>query len=412
MPEEDARLATARWLASAEASGPLADARRAVDAFPRDPLRAGAQLRGSRPTLDATRAAALLEQADLGRTARERYGLDVDLLLTRDGLEAATRPAVAGRRARLLAAAGVERVLDITGGLGFDDAAFAAAGLDVTAVERDPATATFLSVNCPGIRVVAADSTQPGLLADLLGGLAPTDVVFADPARRDPHAPRDAATARARPERDPERWSPPWSAVAALPHPRVAAKAAPSLTPPPGWEAEWVSVDRTVVELSLYSWPLSGVARRAVVLGTSTVTVVDADDASTPVAEEVGTWLHEPDPAVLRASALAALARGEEARLVGEASTWLTSGHPSSSPALRSHLVVAELTGSPRAQRRQLAELGVARVTVKSRDVAAEPREVLRDLRVREGGEHVVVLTRRGGRVISLLTQPAVARSR
>jgi hypothetical protein len=44
---------------------------------------------------------------------------------------------------------------------------------------------------------------------------------------------------------------------------------------------------------------------------------------------------------------------------------------------------------------------------VKSRDVAVEPREVLRSLGVAEGPERVLVMTRREGRVLSLLTQPA-----
>ena len=72
-----------------------------------------------------------------------------------------------------------------------------------------------------------------------------------------------------------------------------------------------------------------------------------------------------------------------------------------------SHLVLAEPAGSPKQQRRQLAGLGVTRLTVKSRDVAAEPREVLRSLGVTEGAEHVLVMTRRDGRALSLLTQPA-----
>ena len=54
------------------------------------------------------------------------------------------------------------RVLDLTGGLGLDTAGFAAAGLAVTAVERDPATAAYLAHNCPGARVLAADATAPG----------------------------------------------------------------------------------------------------------------------------------------------------------------------------------------------------------------------------------------------------------
>jgi hypothetical protein len=401
----------AEWLVSPAAAGPLADARTLLASM--DPLAAGAALRARHPTLASDLAAAALEQADLAQRARSRYGLDAPgLLLTRDGLEAATRPEVAARRARLLAAAGARGVVDLTGGLGFDASACADAGLAVTVVERDAATAAYLRHNCPAARIIPGDATDPAVLAIALTGLSPTDVVFVDPARRDPAGPRDRATGRARPERDPERWSPPWSFVAALPHPRVLAKVAPGFSPPPGWQAEWVSVGRVIVECAVASWPLLEATRQAVILDGDRPTLVRADDGDLPIAASVGAWVHEPDPAVLRAGALAALASQEELAGLDPDSTWLTGGRSCSSPAVRSHLVVAELAGPTRQQRRQLADLGVQRLTVKSRDVSIEPAAVLRSLGVREGGEHVLILTRRGGRSLSLLARPAAARSR
>jgi hypothetical protein len=412
--DDGERGRVAAWLGSSEASGPLAEAGHAIADHPQDPLGAAAHLRRQRPDLDPTRAAAVLEQAQLRRLAAERYGLAGDLLLTRDGLEQATRPEIAARRAHLIAASGAQRVIDLTGGLGFDAAAFAAAGLTVTAVERDPATAVFLAHNCPSATVLVADATEPGLLPDLLRALTPLDVVFADPARRDPGGPRDAGTGRARPERDPARWSPPWPFIEAVDHPRVAAKVAPGFNPPAGWQAEWTSVDRTLVECAVYSWPVATVDRRAVLISQRAFTIVDAPAVSLPlpVAASLAAWLHEPDPAVLRAGAVPTLARMDPLLAsLGAESTWLTSDRPSSSPAARSYLVIDELIGSARQQRRQLAAHRVGRLTVKSRDVAVEPRAVLRDLGVREGPGHVLVMTRRDGRVVSLLTEPAAARS-
>jgi hypothetical protein len=410
--DASARTEAAAWLCSADAAGPLAEARAALAARAGDPLAAGALLRRAWPELGPARAAAVLEQAELGRLARERYGIDDDLLLTRDGLEQATRPAIAARRARLLVADGARTVLDLTGGLGFDVAAFLAAGLAVTVVERDPATALLLARNCPGAVVVADDATRPGLLPGLLAGLEPRDAVFVDPARRDPAGARDAATARARPERDPERWSPPWAFVASIPHPRVVVKTAPGFTPPRDWRAEWVSVDRSLVECTAYSWPAFPAARRAVLLQGSVVTLVDADDDAPPVpVGALGTWLHEPDPAVVRTGAVPALGAAVGLASVGPDSSWLTSDAPSTGPALRSYHVVGELTGSARQQRRQVADLGIRRLTVKSRDVDVDPRAVLRGLGVAEGAGPVLVMTRRDGRVVSLLAEPAAARS-
>ena len=98
--------------------------------------------------------------------------------------------------------------------------------------------------------------------------------------------------------------------------------------------------------------------------------------------------------------------------LTTEDSTWLTSGAPSASDALRNFEVVEVLEGSARQQRARLSELGVTRASVKSRDTATAPHDVLRELGLREGSDDVVAVTRRDGRVIRVLCRPAAARGR
>jgi len=402
----------AHWLASPAGQDACVAAERVWSDAAGDPLRAGSALRAS-TALSPAEAAAALEQAALRQQARERHGIDADtgLLLTRDGLEAATRPRVARHRAELVRASGAARVLDLTGGLGLDTAAFLAAGLSVTAVERDPVVAAFLAHNCPAAQVVRADATDPAVLAGLLADLGPADVVFVDPARRDPSAPRDLGTARARPERDPELWSPPWSWVAALPHARIAAKAAPAFAAPDGWQAQWVSVDRTVVECAVYSWPVADADRSAVIVTDDRVAVIAADAIPAAIAPAIGGWLHEVDPAVLRAGALPALAAAEGMQGLGPESSWLTGESPADHPALRSFRVVERLQGSAREQRARLRAVGVSRASIKCRDVRAQPGQVLRDLGLAEGPDAVVILTRLDGTAITVLAERYQARS-
>ena len=400
----DAPEALARWLASPESDAAQSAATTAIATV--DLVAAGTHLRRARPELSPTQASAALEQADLRQVASARYGIDASrLLLTRGGLEQGTRPEVASHRAALLRAAGATRVLDLTAGLGFDTSAFVAAGLEVTAVERDPVTARFLAHNCPGARIVHGDGMA--VARELLKGLDESDVIFVDPARRDPAAPRDA-NLRARPERDPARWSPPWSVIAELPHPRIAAKVAPSFSAD-GWHAEWVSVQRTVVECALYSWSVFADLRRAAIWTGSGMRILGSDDgARVRIAPRVGSWLHEPDPAIVRAGVVASLANSYEGlETVGESSTWLTSAGAIDDPVLRSYPVLAELVGSARDQRRLLDSLGIDSLTVKSRDVDVSPSTVLRELGRREGARHVIVTTRRGGRVVRFACGPA-----
>jgi len=412
-PDPDADAARA-WLLSAEGSAAL----QAAGSAPRDadPVRAATALRRARPDLSPAQVTAVQEQVSLRALARDRYGLPAEgLLLTRDGLEQATRPVVARYRADLLRASGVRRVLDLTAGLGFDAAAFAAAGITVIAVERDPAVADFCRVNVPEATVITADATDPVVLRDLLYALAQTDAVFVDPARRDPGAARDVRTARARPERDPERWSPPWSFVEHLGHPRVAAKVSPSFRPPAGWPAVWSSVHRTVVECSAYSWPVFATPRRAAVHGPTGTLTLDAVDTELPVAPALGAWLVEVDPAIEAARVTTALRSFVPglARVDPE-STWLccdVEPTPGLDGLARSFHVTTELAGSRTDMRRELRRRSIERLTVKSRDAASEPRQVLRDLGCTEGPGAVLILTRRDGRSISLLAEPAPPQS-
>ena len=390
------------WLTEA---GPLVSRASEVLARTADPLSAASAFRKTHPELSGEQAAQVLDQAHLRTLARDRHGRPDadDLLLTRDGLEQGTRGDVAAWRAELIRASGARRVLDLTAGLGFDARAFAQAGLEVTAIERDPATAEMLAWNLrhwPHTRVLTVDAMSADAQA-LVDNLDPMDVVVIDPARRDPVGPRDLATGRARPERDPQRWSPPMSFITDLRHARVVVKAAPAFQPPTGWHAEWISYDRTVVECSAWSWPTFTATRRAVIM-SSTPTVVEPQPGTSPI-QPIAAYVHEPDPAIIRAGLLPHLGMNR----IDDASTWLTSEDPAPtwlSPALRTFRVVRVLDGSLAEQRATLAELGITRLVIKSRDVNVDPRQELSRLAVSEGGEHVLVMTRQSGRSVSVLT--------
>jgi hypothetical protein len=400
------------WLRSSDGGAVVASASRALADHHGDLLAAGTSIRRADPDLAPEMAAAAVEQATLRVEAEERYGMDAGrLLLTRDGLEQATRPEVAAARAELLARAGARTVVDLTAGLGFDAAAFRDAGLHVIAVERDPAAAALCGHNVPEAEVLLGDATDPDTLRAVLSGLTPEDVVFLDPARRTADGPRELGTARSRPERDPERWSPPWSFVAGIPHPRVVAKTAPSFEPPEGWVARWTSLDRTVLECACFSWPVLGARRQAVVLGATGHRTLDATGARLAIATDIGGWLLEPDPAITRAGATSALlVHQPDLTTVDPESGWLTCDAvpaPGLAGLVRAYHVTTELTGGRRQQRNQLRGLGINAIAVKSRDVRMDPRQVRIDLGCREGTGTTVILTRRRGRTVSVLAEPA-----
>lgn len=377
-----------------------------------DPLRAVTALRRALPDLTAAQAAAVLTQVRLRRRARPRLGDLVDrLLLTEDGVEQATRTVVADLRARRYAAAGATHVADLGCGLGLDSAAFARAGLRVTAVERDPVVAALAARNVAAlgladlVTVVVGDATDPVVLD---GALEDVDAAYVDPARRDPSTRREGRAVRVA---DPESWSPPWSWVERLAArvPRTAAKVAPGVPhelTPAGGCATWTSVDGSLVEAEL-AWPAlaePGVRRAAVVVRSGTGapyverSAVDLGDEGAPPVGAVGAWLLEPDDAVIRAGLVAQVARRVGGRLLDPRVAYVTTDRDVDVAPLATRFRVATaLPYGVTALRTALVAAGVGRVVVKKRAIGADPDDVRRRLGLPQApGSAVVLLTRIG----------------
>jgi hypothetical protein len=402
--DADVDLDTASWLTSSAGGQALAVAAELWAAHP-DSLTAGSRLRCKLPELDSAQVAAALGQAELRALAAGRYGITGSPLLTREGLEQATRPEIADRRARLLVEAGVTHVIDLTAGLGFDSAAFARAGLSVTCLERSPEIATLLAANVPSATVITGDCTDSALLDPLLAALPAESVVFVDPARRTGR--RTADGSRAQSERDPERWSPPLSFVIALAARglRVLVKTTPGFSVdsiPSGWTAEWVSSDRTVVECTLASWPLFD-GRRAVGVGRATFEI--AATASEPTFSDVEAYLYEPDPAVVSAGVLDALCTGGLTR-VDHDSPWLTASTEISNPAVRGFRVEQQVTADARALRPILRELGIGDLTVKTRGAGVDAEKFRSSLKLSGPNSAVLVIVGREGKQQAYLVTP------
>lgn len=412
-------LALAQWLTSPAAAAILARAQ-ALESSGADPsgsLNASAALRRAFPEISPEQCAAAMTQANLRRRAAERYGIEGAPFLTRDGLEQATRPAIASRRAALLVAAGCTRVADLTAGLGFDAGAFARAGIAVTVVERSPETAALLAANVPSARLVVGDATDDATRAGVLAGLGPCDVVFIDPARRDASGRRTPDGARAQSERDPERWSPPWSFVASLAgEHRVCVKTAPGFPPerlPEGWHGEWTSVAGTATEACLWSWPAFETLRRAVRIdpasrgGESLVAEFGGSGASgqvdvTPVAGAI----HEPDPSIVKAGLVDDLAAALGLTRLDPHSPWLTGDGPVSSPFVRSYGVEDVLPSDTKALRIALRERGVGSLTIKGRATGIDPESLRKRLALSGPNTATIVVTVSKGRRITLHVAP------
>lgn len=359
------------------------------DAREPDPLRTIAELRRAHPQWSPEFAAAVATQRELIARGRSRGVIPPGpWLATRVGLEQSTRLAVARRRAHHLAAAGVASVVDLTAGLGVDSWACVDRGLHVVAIERDPLTAELCRTNVPGAHVQHADATE--VAVDFAADLPNPVCWLVDPSRRSASLRPDGS--RAGPERDPERWSPPWSFVEHLRDTRewVAAKAPGGFRPGPGWSAEWVGVANYVAECAVYSLPNPALVhpRQATLLGAG----VDASDLTHAVGDvgapvgAVCEYLGEPHPVFHRA--LASLC-GDRARQVSADSTWITSD----APTIRGVRWLRIIGTAPLKRMGALARAhGVEAVAVKSRESPTSLSAIRSKVGLPDGNEFAVVI--------------------
>jgi len=359
-----------------------------------DPARAAVALRAH--TSDAALASAALTQATLRLAAAAKFGSDDAgrMFFTRDGLEQATRPLVAARRAARLRAAGATRVADLCCGIGTEAVALARAGLRVVAVDADAETAALASANAAALGLDSLISVRHD--DALTTSLDDCDAVFADPARRD---------ARGRRVFDPAGYTPPLDALLALAArvPLGAVKVGPGIPHaaiPDGTEAEWVSVDGDVVEAALWLGSAAVVPRRATVIRGGEVHELTGDGTRPAPVGEPGRYLYEPDGAVLRTYLVSELADRLDARLGDATIGYLYADAPVETPFARGFEVVERMPFVVKRLRAALRERGVGRLTVKKRGVDVDPDALRRELlkgKAAGTAEATVVVTRVDG---------------
>jgi hypothetical protein len=279
-------------------------------------------LRSQGHETDAVRRA--LEQVELRNKAAHAWKTSGSVrrswFFTRDGLEQASHPLVAQFHADVIVLSDTTAVVDLTAGLGSDCAAFISAGLATTAIERDVNTAQLLAHNLPGTKISIQDCTD----ADFTRWDPRDTAIFIDPARRGTSRSPDGA--RALPERDPERWSPPLSFVTECANNfRVFMKCAPAFTPPQGWAQFVVSLDGSVVEMFTTN---ATTGTYAVMINSDTEevkTITKSVERITNLQEDisVGGFLYELDPAITRAGFAQQVAGELGLTPVGEKNMWL-----------------------------------------------------------------------------------------
>lgn len=331
-------------------------------------------------------AAAVLEQASLRRRAVTKFGsAAAELFFTPDGLEQATRPAIADHHAQRMVGAGVDRVVDLGCGIGSDALAMAAAGLSVTGVDRDARTGAVARANLAthatrdvSTAVVIGDAEQ------LVDGLITGDGgVFLDPSRR-------SAAGRLWRTSD---FSPGWDLVLGLldggrPAGVKLGPGIPHQHIPAGVEAEWITHRGETVEVALWAGFGSVSGQRGALI------LPDHRLPTDPEAEievgQLGNYLYEPDGAVIRSGGIATLGQRIGAWLLDDQIAYLSSDTKTPTPYATGFTIADVLPYRETTLRSWVRQHHIGRLEIKKRSIDIDPA-VLRK-RLRPSGDEAATM--------------------
>jgi hypothetical protein len=352
--------------------------------------------------------AAVLSQSKLRAKAKAKFGPFAGrMLFTEAGLEQSTRLRVAALHAGRFQAAGLLRIADLGSGIGGDALALASLDLEVTAVELDEVTAAIAAYNLalwPNATVEHADVTT----FDLEG----FDGVYLDPARRTAGHQNTSRLS------DPADYSPTldfaFGIADRLP---TGIKLGPGIDRdliPAEAEAQWVSVDRDVVELGLWFGSLArpGIRRSALVIGehgtAELASTVDSTDVETGT---LGSYLYEPDGAVIRSRLIGDLGRRIGATMLSDGIAYLTSDTAIETPFAACFRVVETFALDERRLKKELAARGIGSLEIKKRGVDVDPAAFRRKLSLHGPRSATRVSTSVAGRHTALLCERVTFRS-
>lgn len=319
-------------------------------------------------------------------TARSSGKLPSDWLMDADSAQQATPVEVAAYRAEFLAEQGVSSVHDITCSIGTEGLD---SPLDYFGSDLDESRVRMARHNLSSTKIFRADALTTTTTADVL---------LADPARR----------AGGRRITRPEDLVPPLPEVVDKHRGKeLAIKCAPGLD-----FSEWnglvtvASVDGGVKEACLYT-PGLGTGRRAVMIRGHKLDVLDDKETNLPEAGEIGSYLIDPDGAIVRSGLVRHYAAREGLHQIDERIAYLTGER-----------IPEGASGFPFIEKVPLKRLksvlksyDAGSLEILVRGVEVDPDQLRKKMKLKGKKPFAVIITRIGAQGIALLCKPRVSSS-
>lgn len=356
----------------------------------------------------APQAGALLALARLRQRAQDKFPAADQLFFTGEALEQATAWPVAQHRAAWFDQHTPHGpILDLGCGIGGDTMALAQRRT-VIAIERDSLRLRFAQANLTALGLASQVTFLRADWTELLqnGTLPTASAAFADPARR-------VAEKRIF---SLHQIQPPLAVLLQLlPYtPAVGIKVMPGVADnelPPGCGVEFISHAGICKEAILWFGKLALQPRWASVHTATGWQTLPGDSARPPIGElRPGLFLHEPDPALIRAGAFGALCMRLNAYLFDPQIAYLVSPAYQPEPLVQSFRIEEIHPFGLKLLNQRLQALQIGRVELKKRGFPAEPEQLRSQLTLQPGGRAaVVIFTRRGNERLMLIGQRPMA---
>jgi SAM-dependent methyltransferase len=366
------------------------------------------------------RAAAAYEIAVLRARAATKFSRAAELYFTREALEQASGEAIAAHRAQRYQP--YPSAADLCCGAGGDTLALAHVA-PVVAVDHDPLRLAMAAANA---RVCGLADRATFVQADLEQTPPPdAAAIFFDPARRSGGRRVFALEAYRPPVSLLRGWRAHTPAIGVKVAPGVSDEELAALAVD---EVEFISVDGELKEAALWFGPLATPGRRATLLTTddrrpttdeahdtyhasrithhvSTFSMLNAQSSMQAPLAPPGAYLYEPDPAILRARLVAALAEQLGAAQLDREIAYLTADRAVATSFARCWRVIEWLPFNLKRLRARLRALDAGPVTVKKRGSPLDTDALARQLAGDGGRALVVVLTQMQGRPAALICE-------
>ena len=366
------------------------------------PLPAISLLRQLKQDVGEVRAALLNQQIVLRKRAEKKFSAASQMFFTDQGLQQATDEFVARYKSARFVDRGL--VADLCCGLGGDLIALASRG-PVVGVDRDPVIAWLAQYNVQVVlETAAAVRTEVADVCEF--DLEETTSLHLDPDRR-PGRERRSQMVGYEPGLDFLQRQVRGGRALAL-------KLAPAAVVPQDWssscEREWIASRGECRQQVLWSGPLAVAPgdHTATCLSsklTENATVRGRPGLPVPEVPHCGAYLYEPNPAILAAQLVGAVAQQFELAACWSQVAYLTSDHYRPLPGFSCFEVLEVLPFDRKRVKSLLRQRKIGQLEVKKRGTQVDPAQLQRQMQGKEAGQATLLLAGAPTGVTAVLAQ-------